>query len=206
MDIGGIDGFTTDDGRSQVDSFVVETYLMSGRYRVAVDPQPRHTAVGEDVETNMGDSMRVIDLEIRRRVTGEGGTGDDLDPLRGLESLVATDTTGLQRKRFGVVAGEMGGVDRHRPDPPRHSEGENTPIVAWLATPPGLPTVHPFAPFGEDVLLPHRLCRLQEVVRLREELVIAGDHPPTNRLRDQIGHCVSTSCHQWGRHSSRRRR
>ncbi len=206
MDIGGIEGLATDNGRSQVDSFVVETHLMSGRYRVAFEAQPRHPSVGEDVETNMGDPMRVIDLETRRGVTGEGGTGDDLDPVGRLESLIPTHTAGLQREGFGVIAGEMGGVDRYRPHPPRHSEGENTPIVARLAASPGLPTVHPFPPFGVDVLFPHRICRLEQVVRLGEELVVAGNHPPTNRLRYQIGHCASTSCHQWGRHSSRRRR
>ena len=56
--------------------------------------------------------------------------------------------------------------------------------------PPGLPTVHPLAPIGVLVLLPHRIGRLREVVRLGEELVVAGHDPPTNRLRDQISHCL----------------
>ena len=206
MDIRGFEGLAADNGRCQVDSFVVETHLMTGRYRVAVEPQPRHTSVGEDVETNMGDPMRVVDLETRGGVTGEGGAGDDLDPVGRLESLVPTHTTGLQREGFRVIAGEMGRVDRHGPDPTCHSEGENTPIVARLTTSTGLPTVHPFASIGVDVLFPHRSRSLQQVVRLGEELVVAGNHPPTNRFRYQIGHCASTSCHQSGRHSPRRRR
>ncbi len=96
----------------------------------------------------------------------------------GVPGLVA----GFDLGAWGIIAGEMPGVDLEAGDPPRHAQTDHAPVVAGRPLATALPPVHPLAVF---VILARNEDRLGGVDQPRlvgEEIVGRIDH-----LRPQPG-------------------
>src|SRR5690606_10843524 len=65
----------------------IGAYPVPGRDRRAFDAQPSHSTVGVDVEADVGDSVRVRDLEGRHRIPLQRSPADDLYPFRLVQPL-----------------------------------------------------------------------------------------------------------------------
>src|SRR2546422_4226476 len=87
-----------------------------------------------------------------------------------------------------MVAPEMIGVHRDRPDHSRDAQADDAPVVVWArpAAPPRLPPVHPLAPIGVFALEEHSAPGLEQVLLGREKLVAREERPPADARGRQI--------------------
>ena len=179
MVVGGFEPETTQGGAGEVGP-AVWAHHRHVRDRIALQPQPGHSAIRVDVETDLFDAIGKSDLEGRHGVTGQRRRGDDLHPL-------AATGRRVQRELLGVVAREMRRVDGGQMNPTGYAQSQDTPVVTRFASAAGLPAVHPLAAIGVLVIR-HRRARRHQVGRGSEELVIAFDDAATHALGEEIDH------------------
>src|SRR5258708_24388873 len=110
---------------------------------LAIDTQTRHAAIGIDVKADMGpDAIIGYRAEVMG-IAGEIGGGKDLGPLRRRIGIAAA-AAGLQRGRWGIIAGEMAGIDIDSLDHARPAEPHGAMVVSRPTAAPALPALHPF--------------------------------------------------------------
>ena len=156
------------------------------RRPVLVDPaphaQPRHAAIGEDVQADMRDGVGMLDRHIDAVVAVQREARRDPGPA----GIVARDglraAAQLDLGTGGIVAGEMTRVDLEAGDDAGNAEADHAPVVAGPALAAALPAVHPLAVLvvftGDELGLPRR----DQAGPVAEDIVRGVDH-----LRPQPG-------------------
>ena len=191
--------------RREVDELraVAPAHPARARHDVAVHAETRDAAVRVDVEAQMGEPLRDVDLEAVLRIAGELGPREDLGPLHVAREErrdvgVPLDARAFDRARLRVVALEVRGVDDEAAHHAGETEADDARVVVGvrarglgvLPLAPRLPAVHPLAAVGEFSGDEDRLLRLEEILLLREEVVSAPEHEAAEALRCEIDELV----------------
>jgi hypothetical protein len=154
----------------------------------AIGAQPRHAAIGIDVEPQMGPGARVGHGHEMVRVALEAGGRHDLAPFRAL-ARHAVEPARFDRGGRREIAGEMTGVNIEPDDRARQAELHHAVIVALGALAARFPAIHPLAVLV--ILAGNKDGRLgiQHPLLGREEIVGGEDRlrpqPPIGEI-DQI--------------------
>ena len=120
----------------------------SRRDRLSMEPQTAHSAVGIDVEADVGQGARVLSWSQEMRAGGRtAGSGAEAPPIPWLRSSARPGPgprreTTFERAALREVALEVIGVDLDRLDRrPWPAEPQDQPVVSGPAPAPGLPAV-----------------------------------------------------------------
>ncbi len=166
---------------------------------LAVHAQAGHAAVRPDVEPDVGVAGPVRHLELVGGVAPERGAGYQVGPVGAVELLdgrVARYRGALDGGRLGVVAGEVRGVHDHAADHAAHAEPDDRPVVVLVgrvrllgadAAPAlALPAVHDLALVAEGVRAELGGLGDQQVLRVREGVLVGGDHAGAEQAGGQV--------------------
>jgi hypothetical protein len=89
------ESYPTQSGGQEV-RLTFRAHLIHAGNWLSLDAETRHTSIRVNVETEMGDTMCISDIELRSRVTFETCRGDHFDPLGVVESLIYPYTACLE--------------------------------------------------------------------------------------------------------------
>ncbi len=127
--------------RGQIDAGTEQPRVGHGG---AVHPQPGDTAVGEDVQPDVGEGVVIVHAVGVLGVPAGGRARHDGDPVRRLQGVLvrtAVDPGRLDGDLRRVVAGEPRGVHDDLVDRAGRAELHDGPVVAGVAASAGLPAV-----------------------------------------------------------------
>src|SRR5436190_14514813 len=122
-----------------------------------------------DVETHVRESAMVEDREEVVRVAAELGPWKDLEPLA---DRVLRRERSLERAGRGKIPLEVARVDVDPADHAGDPEPHRAEVVSRRAPAPALPAVHPLSAVRVALRQEDGIAVLQEVLLLREELVV----------------------------------
>jgi hypothetical protein len=160
---------------------------------LAVHAEPRHAAVGEDVEAKVRHAPpAAVDRDRVGGVPLQRDLGEQRLPRRVVAREERRRRRALHRARvearpLGIVAGEEARVDDHAAHDAREAEPDHGPVVSRRAAAARLPAVHPLPALGVDPLAPLGRTGLHERFLGREELVVRGDHGAAEALAGEVG-------------------
>src|SRR5438874_13756349 len=95
-----------------------------------------------------------------------------------------------------MIAEEMIRIDIGLFDDAAQSQLNDTPIMSWGATAAGLPSIHPFAAVGVLIDDEDSAAGLQEILLLREELIVGEKCDAADELSREINE-TGRRCRCW---------
>ena len=141
-------------------------------FRHAIDPQPRHPAVGENVDAQMGEGVIVVATEIMVIACAQRLVRQHPDPFRVRRRVAVERLCPFDHHCRSEVAGKVRRINIKADDAAGCRQLDDGDVMATIAPPPRFPAVHPFAvvvklAFDEDrrLVVQHALERREEFVR-----------------------------------------
>ena len=160
-------------------------------HHLAEDPQPGHAPVGVDGQPDVGDEpVRRADRHQVGPVAPEIGLTGQRGPGGGAHlgrRGVAEQRGPVDRGGRRVVAPEVRGVDRDAADDGGRGEPDDDEVRTGLPAAPGLPAVVDLAADPERRRVVRRRPWIDEVVRVRVELVAGAEHRSAQRPAGHVG-------------------
>ncbi len=152
-----------------------------------VQTQPGHSAVGKDVQPDVGADSVISDREPVVAVAMQAAARQQWPPVGFRAGAVAAiPDTAVQRRLGRVVAGEVAGIDIDTEQPSGGGQPNDAPIMTGTALASAFPAIHPLAVIVVHAGLEDRLVRLDQALARREEFIAGSQCDGTQARLGQV--------------------